>query len=89
MIAIILRGPGSAGKSSIIRTVYNRLRALNDVDVLYQRPGLRNKICHVLRIRGKIIGILSIGDNVKEISLRLPILLDYNCEIIICVARKY
>jgi hypothetical protein len=87
MIAIVLRGPGLAGKSATIRMVFNRLRKLYPNPVIFALPKLKTQICHVLSIKKDTVGILSIGDRVEDIRKRLPLLLNHSCNKIVCVAR--
>lgn len=82
----ILKGAAGSGKSSSIVRVFQELEK-RKFRVIESYPRIQTAITHVLERNGIKVGVISMGDNIKEIEERFKWIKPFGCSVIICTSR--
>lgn len=92
MNIIALRGAAGSGKTTTIRLLYKMLEANNyEIDeTSYREEKETGDFRAVFKINGKLIGIVSSGDNRAIVESNFRYLIEKkNCTICICACRTF
>jgi hypothetical protein len=98
---ILIRGERNSGKTTTTGLVYSELLKISEKEHQFNNKSVtENSLVYdtktgdlidfnaLIKINGKIIGIVSAGDVAKDLKAQLNIFIQVNVDIIICCARS-